>query len=105
VVVVSIFNQNVNLARGGVIMLSMLLILIMACGYAYDYSELNIFCFTLPIIAPLMLWIGEFPVMQKLKSWQSITLRLALVLLPCAVAIAIAIFAAMQTASSDPYAM
>jgi len=72
-----------------------------ACGYAYDYTELPYFCFILPAVAPFFLWLGELPVVKRLLPWQATTVRVVLVIVPCAISLALVFSAMIETATNN----
>ena len=54
-------------------------------------DPLPIWCFALPSIAPLALLLGEVAALRRRSAWVTVPVRLALVLVPCAIAVFLAL--------------
>lgn len=81
--VVAMLNRKLSLTPGGVIVISVLLVLIAATGHAYDYGDLPWWMFVVPVASVALLWVGELPPIAR-REWLSFALSLGLVAAACA---------------------
>jgi hypothetical protein len=77
-------------SRAGTTVFAALLPTLAMTGFAYDYGDLPPWCFALPAVAPLLLWIAEAPALAR-RPAPATLLRVVLLLGPCLVAVLLAL--------------
>ncbi len=70
-------------------------------GYAYDYDTVPAVCWMLAVVAIAGVWIGETPVVKRLSHWATGCICVAAVVVPCVVALLLAI--APRKSDAAPY--
>ncbi len=90
--VVALMNPQFTIGRGGAVTTAALIPTVALIGYSYDYDTFSPACWILVSVAMIMLWVGELPIVRKRRPWAAGAIRLAAVLIPCAVALAIALW-------------
>jgi hypothetical protein len=78
------------LTGGATAILALTLVGLLSLGRSYSYSEVPLLAYALPAFAPMLLWIAELPALKKLRPWQVVLVRLALVSIPAGLAVALA---------------
>jgi hypothetical protein len=81
-----------GLAGGGAV----LLVGLMFTGHFNHFSDTPPACFFLVALAPLLAWIGQWAPIRRRRSWQRLVFEAAAVLIPAAIALALA-FAATNS--------
>ncbi len=89
-VVVAWRRPSFALTGGATAVLAVTLVGLLSLGRSYSYSEVPLPAYVLPAFAPMLLWIAELPLLAKLRPWQVVLVRLALVSIPVGVAVVLA---------------
>ncbi len=83
-------NRNASLARGGILILGVILLSMLTLTQTYfDEEGLPFACFILPLAAPAFLWIGEFPPLKR-RPFLAEGVRLTACIIPLVIAILLA---------------
>lgn len=82
VIVITLMNRSVSLARGGFAVLTCLLWTLWVDGFAY--ANLPVSRLALLAVAPALLWVGQLKQVQSLRPWQSFVIQAGLPLIPIA---------------------
>lgn len=101
VAIVSLLNAKLRVSRGAMYVVAALWPALFALGEFERRGGVRQISFIVLVLAPLMLWIAELPVFRKLKHWQMIALRAALVAFPIAISIGLAMNAAAENDNGD----
>lgn len=92
ITIIAWLNPRVSLANGAVIVLAPILAAMIATGWFYrEAGSVLALSFVLLAVAPLFLWLGEIAALCRLKPWIGAAIRAAIVLVPVALAAALAI--------------
>jgi len=87
ILIVALLNTQLNLSHGAMYVLAMLLAALLVIGLLYKPRPSV--CYGLIAIAPAMLWLGEISAVNRLKSWHAVIVRMVLVAIPVAIAVAV----------------
>lgn len=91
VIVLTLWNRSITLARGGIAVLTCLLWTLWSNGFAY--AELSVERFALLAAVPVLLWIGQMKPIRELRAWQAFVIQVGMP----ALLIGITVFFAYQT--------
>lgn len=86
--VIALFNRQFSLGHGGMFVLAAVLPTLSLLGWFYNVIEAPIWPFAILAVSPLMLIVCEVRLLTRVKPWQGLALRLALVSAPVAAAVA-----------------
>ncbi len=89
-VVFALRNRNLCLASGAMFVVATVFTGLLAVGWLYSGSEIGAALFVLILIAPAAMWIGELSIVRRMKPWQAMIVRAAVVGAPVLVAAALA---------------
>lgn len=88
--VLSIFAQSRAITSGAVAVMATLLPAWMMTGHFYDYEATQPLApFALVAFAPLALWLGEIPVVNRWGRWKAWAMRVGIMLVVLGIAVAI----------------
>jgi len=91
IAVVALINRTVTLSRGGAIIIATFLSALSIQGLLYRAEDAVQWPCYVPIIAaPWSMWIAEIPAFKRMRPWQLVALRIALVVLTVGAAAAVA---------------
>jgi len=96
---VALFRRDFTLAAGATPVLATAIVVIGACGYAYDYAEIPMIAFALPALSLAACLACDAPVFRGLTGLKGGVLRIGVVTLVCAAAVAWVLV--MSRAGSD----
>jgi len=103
---VALLQRRLSFAHGGTLVAAALLVSISVVGWMYRARGASVTALHFILIgaAPLMLWLGELPIVRRRAAGQATLIRLALVAGPVAAAIAVAPAIAKSEGEADyPY--
>jgi hypothetical protein len=103
VAVLALLDDRVTLAGGGVVVAMTALAALGLAGRAYDYADLPVACLALPVAAPLVLWVGEARIVDRRPGWLAAALRVAIVLVPCAIAVGLVLLGREDAGGAGDY--
>jgi hypothetical protein len=101
--VTALLNRHAMLGRAGALFVATVLPTMLMTGYAYDYAEIPVWVFALPLIAILALPVTALPVLARRSSAALVGARLLVVLIPCALALLFAFAGTDDDAEADDY--
>ncbi len=84
------WRPSISLARGPVAVLALLLPGLLLTGYYLTWSEIPAWVFVLAALAPLAVWVGDIPPLDKLRPWQLAVVRVAAASVPAGIALGVA---------------
>jgi hypothetical protein len=84
-------NRNLCLGRSATAVIAAMLPSLLLVGAWYDFGPLPLICFVLVVAAPAALWIGELEPITRRPPWQTLSLRVGIVTVPVALAVALAL--------------
>jgi MFS family permease len=87
---VAFLRPNFVFTGGATAILALAVVGLLALARRYSYTEIPAAAYLLPALAPALPWIVELKPLRRLRPWQSALLRLALIAIPCGLAMYLA---------------